>query len=286
MKIYQITPKQQGYPATLKTISSVPKQLYCIGEEPAKLLTLPAVAVVGSRKVSSYGLRVTEELAAGLAAHGIVIISGLALGVDTVAHRAAVETGGKTIAVLPSGLDRIYPATNRSLAKRIIDTGGCIISEYPAETEPFQSNFVARNRIVAGLSQALIITEAAEKSGSLHTAKFALEQGREVGAVPGSIYNLTSVGSNNLIKSGATPVTSVKDILELIGLADKPEIKREIIAASQEEHILMTLINDGVMDAEALLRESHLTPTIFNQTLTMLEITGKVKASGGQWYLT
>ena len=191
MKIRKIFPKDQAYPGVLKTIASVPKQLYYLGAEPAKLLILPAVAIVGSRKVSSYRQRVIEELAGALAKRGIVVISGLPMGVDTIAHRAAIAAGGKTIAILPCGLDTIYPSSSRQLAKQILATSGTILTEYPEQTVPFESNFVARNRIVSGLAKTLLITEAAEKSGSLHTAKFALDQGREVCAVPGSIYSQT-----------------------------------------------------------------------------------------------
>lgn len=287
MKIIKITNKSVDFPAVLQSIPSVPKQLFYMGTSPAKLLENKAVAIVGSRKLTAYGQRVTEELASGLAERGVIIISGLALGVDAVAHQASLSVGGKVIAVLPSGLNQVQPATNRPLAKRILDTGGCLITEYPVGAEPFVTNFVARNRIVSGLAQAVIITEAAEKSGSLHTAKFALDQGREVGAVPGSIYSTVSTGSNNLIKSGATPITRVEDILRLIGLTDKPKVKKDIIASSNEEFIVMTLINKGVMDGEQLLQESGLQTAIFNQTLSMLEINGRIKAAGnGHWYLT
>lgn len=287
MKIRKITPVSSDFPAILQAIPSLPKQLLYLGASPAKLLENKAVAIVGSRKLTAYGQRITEELATGLADRDIVVVSGLALGVDAIAHQAALNAGGKVIAVLPSGLDQIQPATNRPLAKRILETGGCLLTEYPEGTEPYVTNFVARNRIVSGLAEAVIITEAAEKSGSLHTAKFALDQGREVGAVPGSIYSTASAGCNNLIKSGATPITELDDVLRLIGLADKPRVKKEIIASNQEEYIVMTLINKGIADVEQLLRDSGLDTPIFNQTLTMLEINGRIKAAGnGQWYLT
>ena len=287
MTIRKLTPQNDGYPAILAMIASPPKQLFVLGTTPTDLLELPAVAIVGSRKVSSYGQRVTEELADALARRDITIVSGLALGVDAIAHRSAIGAGGAAIAVLPSGLDEIYPASNRNLAKQILQTGGCLLSEYPEHTESFQSNFVARNRIVSGLAKVLLITEAAENSGSLHTAKFALDQGREVAAVPGSIYNQTSKGTNNLIKAGATPVTDVEDILRLLGLTDKPLVKTEIIAATKEEYIIMDLINRGVIDGQELLGQSKLDTAIYNQALTMLEISGKIKAAGNdQWYLT
>ncbi len=286
MKIVTLTPKDQGYPNILRSIASPPKQLFCLGGQLAELLKEPAVAIVGSRKVSAYGQRVTQELADVLTKHSVVIVSGLAIGVDSLAHQAAVAAGGKTIAVLPCGLDMIYPAANRQLAQKILAGGGALITEYEEGSEPFKSNFVARNRIVAGLSQALVITEAGEKSGSLHTASFALEQGREVCAVPGPIYSPTSIGTNNLIKQGAIPITSATEILKIIGLADRPAKKREIIAGNPEEYVIMRLMNDGIVEADELLTQSNLPADVFNQTLTMLEITGKVKPAGGRWYLT
>ncbi len=287
MKIQQITPNNTAYPAILKTIASPPRTIYCLGVPLNELLKAPVVAIVGSRKVSPYGKSVTEQLATDLASRGVVIVSGLALGVDGIAQKAAIEAGGKVIAVLPNGLDQIYPASNRELAKQILNTGGAIITEYPAGSEPFKSNFVARNRIVSGLAQALLITEAAEKSGSLHTANFALEQNREVCVVPGNINSPYSAGTNNLIKSGATVVTDVNDVLAAIGLDSRPVKKREIIASNENEYILMHLINDGVFEADELLINSELETDVFNQTLTMLEITGKIKPAGaGRWHLT
>ncbi|MGH7250125.1 MAG: DNA-processing protein DprA, partial [Minisyncoccia bacterium] len=275
----------KDYPDILRSIPAAPKQLYCIGTPLNELLKNPTVAIVGSRKITSYGQRVTADIASSLANRGIVIVSGLALGVDAAAHQAAILAGGKCIAVLPCGLDQIYPATNRNLARKLLETGGAIITEYPEHTEAFKSNFVARNRIVSGLARALVITEAVEKSGSLHTAGFALEQGREVCAVPGNIYSPSSAGTNNLIKKGATPVIDAIDVLRTIGLADKPKKKQRIMAANQEEFIIMTLINEGVFETDELLAKSELPPDIFNQTLTMLEIGGRIQATSGKWYL-
>ncbi len=284
MKILKLSPYQQGYPQQLVNISSPPKQLYYLGKPPQEVLKSPAVAIVGSRKVTPYGQRITEELARGLASNGVVIISGLALGADAIAHRACLQAGGKTIAVLPSGLDKIYPASNRQLARQIIESGGCLISEYDVKTSPQRQNFIARNRLVSGLSQALIITEAAEKSGSLHTAKFALEQGRDVGAVPGDIYSPTSVGSNNLIKTGAASITGLADALQLIGMKEiEPDY--EVLADSPEEYTLLKLMRQGITESQDLLKQSGLEAATFNQTLTMLEITGKAKVTSGQWYL-
>ena len=286
MRIQKLTPKSKAFPDKLRHIPSPPKELYCLANNIEALWERPAIAIVGSRKVTPYGRQVTLKLASELAAQGIVIISGLALGVDGLAHQATVEAGRLTIAVSPCGLNRIHPSSHRELAKKILETGGAIVSEYPVENEPRDFQFVARNRLVAGLARGVLITEAAEKSGSLHTANFALEQGKEVFAVPGNITSPQSAGTNNLIKAGATPVTSAEDVLNALGLEIKEPSKREILAANQEEHRILTLLADGVQEGEELLKKSELPTEVFNQTLTMLEINGKVHAAGnGQWAL-
>jgi len=285
MKVKMLTLKDRDYPDKLRTIPMPPKQLFVLGSDVNELLSRPALTVVGSRKVSAYGKTVTSTLTADLAKVGVVIISGLALGVDSIAHRAALEQGGVAIAVLPCGLDLIYPANHRQLARQILQQGGALISEYPAGTQAYKSNFVARNRIVSGLADAVLITEAAEKSGTLHTAEFALEQGREVLAVPGNITSPTSVGTNNLIKAGATPATCANDILRALGL--EPEAgKRAPTSTNPHEQILLTLLYEGVGDGAELLARSQLDVRLFNQTLTMLEIQGNIRPLGNnQWSL-
>jgi len=284
LRVIKITPKDSDYPNSLRNIASPPKQLFYIGASLGDLDQRPSVAIVGSRKVSHYGQQITSELSSVLATRHITVVSGLALGVDAIAHQAALSAGGRAIAVLPSGLDLIYPASNRQLANRILEQGGTLITEYPAGTEPFKQNFIARNRLIAGLAQATLITEAAEKSGSLHTANFALEQGREVLAVPGNITSYLSAGTNNLIKSGATPVTSAQDIFAALNLTLQVEEEHEILAANEEEQIILKLLIGGVSDGTELLAQSELKTALFNQTLTMMEITGKIKAAGNdQW---
>jgi len=273
-----------AYPAVLRQLSSPPKELFVAGELD-ELLARPRVAIVGSRKVSAYGRSVTMQIAGELARQGIVIVSGLALGVDGLAHRAALEAGGLTLAVLPGPIETIYPSSHTALARQIIDSGGALVSEYPAGTPAYKPNFVARNRIVAGLSDVLLITEAALKSGSLHTARFALEQGKDVLAVPGNIASEMSVGANNLLKAGATPVTSADDVLRLFDF--KPAVKaRAVRGANAAEQSLIDLLAQGMADGANLLEASALQVGEFNQTLTMLEITGKIRALGGnQWSL-
>lgn len=282
MKIQEITLNSEYYPERLKTIASAPKQLYVLGDL-QKCLEQPCLAVIGSRKVTAYGKAVTLKLAKSASEQGITIISGLALGVDGLAHQAALEAGGKTIAVLPSGLDKIYPGAHHQLAKNILQKGGVLVSEYPIETEPFPSNFIARNRIVSGLSNGVLVTEAAEKSGTMHTAGFALEQGRALMAIPGNITSYLSAGTNNLIKTGAAPVSSLEDILDALGLK-KISAAQNYVAANADEAMLLKLLTEGISEAGELLSLSELSTSSFNQTLTMLEITGKIRPLGaGNW---
>jgi DNA processing protein len=244
-----------------------------------------SVAIVGSRKVSAYGREVTKRLATELVEQGIVIISGLAFGVDSIAHQAALDAGGRTIAVLPSPLESIYPASHRQLAKHIVERGGALVTEYPAGTQTFPGNFVARNRIIAGLADATLITEAALKSGSLHTARFALNAGRDVLAVPGNILSPTSEGTNNLLKRGATPVTSVDDVLFVLGM-DRSTTNAVPRGSNEAEQAIIDLLGQGVSDGAELQSRGGLPIEQFNQTLTMLEITGKVRSLGAnQWSL-
>ena len=273
-------------PEFVQNIPSPPQQLYVLGDLES-LLIKPRVAIVGSRKVSAYGRSVTAKLSGELAKQGVVIISGLALGVDAIAHHAALEVDGLTIAVLPCSLDQIYPATNRQLAQRILDKGGALVSEYESGIMSFKQNFIARNRIVSGLADGLLITEAAEKSGTLHTARFALDQGREVMAVPGNITSETSTGTNNLIKAGALPITSYEDVLLALGLKPRLEKDKPIPKGDNDlEQKLIDLLVQGIYDGNEMLLASQFETAIFNQTLTMLEITGKIRATGAnQWAL-
>ena len=236
--------------------------------------------MVGSRSVTPYGRAVTSQFAGQLAERGITIVSGLALGIDAVAHTAAIEKGGLHLAVLANGLDRIYPATNTALARQLLSSGGAILSEYPPGTPSYKQNFIARNRIVSGISDALLITEATEMSGTLHTARFALEQGREVLVVPGNITSPQSTGCNNLIKSGATPVTSVDDILFALGATNLSQTTYVHAGDTPEEQAILDLLYGGTSDAHELLQTSDLELAVFTQTLTMLELAGKIHPLG------
>ena len=216
MKIQEISIENMGYPEQLKEIYNPPLKLYVLGNK--EILKQGGIAIVGTRKATEYGKKVALQISRKLSETGINIISGLAIGIDSSAHLGTLyeNSVGKTIAVLGSSIDKIYPKENVELARQIIKFGGCIISEYPLGTETIKSNFPQRNRIISGLSKGVLVIEAGEKSGALITADFALEQGREVFAVPGNIDGAHSKGTNNLIKEGAKLVTSYEEILEEI----------------------------------------------------------------------
>lgn len=213
MMIEEIKIESKDYPEQLKQIYDAPIKLYVLGNK--EILKHKGIAIVGARNASEYGRKVALQFSKKLSENGINIISGLALGIDTCAHLGTLQntSKGKTIAVLGGGINKIYPKQNIELARNIIKSGGCIISEYPAESNPEKINFPQRNRIISGLSCGVLVVEASKKSGALITTDLALEQGREVFAIPGNILSLTSVGTNNLIKQGAKLVSSYEEIL-------------------------------------------------------------------------
>lgn len=276
--VKKLTLKGDGIPEILRQIPDPPEVLFVMGDL-SSLLEKPRLAVVGSRKVSPYGKAITASLTEAVARQGVVIVSGLALGVDGLAHQAALNAPGRTIAVLPGGLDQVYPSTHYHLAQRILKQGGALVTEYPEGSEPYKFNFIARNRLVSGLSDGVLITEASAKSGTMHTAGFALDQGKTVLAVPGNITSPLSEGTNNLIKSGASPVTGPQDIFAALKIEASKE-QLEIIANNEAEHIILNLLKNGLTDSSELQARSQLTPAVFNQTLTMLEITGRIKPLG------
>jgi DNA processing protein len=264
-----------------------PSIINTVGTSLDKLLDGNSISIVGSRKVTSYGRSVTADLSRSCASKGVVVVSGLALGVDSIAHRAALEVNGKTIAVLPSGIEKIYPASHIGLARDIVRKNGALVSEYGGKEPPMRHQFIERNRIIAALGDALLITEAAENSGSLHTARFALELGKPVLAVPGNINSATSKGTNNLIKMGATPVTSVQDIFEAIGLnASIASQSNEIYGDNDQETKILLSFSEGVVSGADLLAQTKLPVEAFQQHLTMLEIKGRIKPCGNDtWSL-
>jgi len=274
------------YPEALKHILKPPKQLFWTGSNPQDWLGLPSVAIVGSRKISPYGREVTTRLATELAQAGLVIISGLAFGVDAVAHEAAVKTKGSAVAVLPTPLSNIQPVSNQQLALKILETGGTLLSEYSDESIITKANFIERNRIVSGLCDALLITEAAINSGSLHTARFALEQGKTVLAVPGNITSPTSEGCNNLIKSGAIPVTCADDVFFAVHINPAKQREGRVFKGTQEEEKILSLIKEGVQVQEDLALATNLDGAAIGSVLTMLEINGQIRSLGaGNWTL-
>lgn len=216
MKLYEINIESKEYPIELKRIYNPPLKLYVLGNK--ELLHQKAIAIVGSRNATEYGKKVALQFSNNLSTKGINIISGLAIGIDSYAHLGVLQSSnkGNTIAVLGSGLDKIYPKQNIELARNILKNGGCIITEYPLGTKPDKSHFPQRNRIISGLSKGTLIVEATTNSGAIITADFTLEQGKEVFVIPGNIYNINSIGTNNLIKQGAKLVTNYEEILEEI----------------------------------------------------------------------
>lgn len=284
ININNISPDDSAYLQILDGIDNKPKALYYLGNIPAE--RKPTVSIVGSRKPTAYGKEVGYKLAYELAQRGIVIVSGLAIGIDATAHQAAVDAGGTTLAVLGNGLSEIYPSANEQLATDIVNHGGAIISEYPPLMPGMRHQFLERNRIVSGLCDVLLVVEAAARSGTLSTANHALGQGKEVAAIPGNITSPMSAGCNKLIKQGAMPVTEVADILQLLGMGEKKQQLVMPLADTPEEAIILNLLQKGIRDGEQLHKKSRLTAALFGQTLSMLEITGKIHALGAnQWTL-
>lgn len=283
------------YPVSLASISDPPAMLYGAGSREA--LSAECVAVVGSRAASSYGIRVAAQFAGGLAGHDICIVSGLALGIDTSAHRAALDAGGITVAVIGCGLDVAYPRQNTGLARRVRENGA-VITEYPPGTQPEARNFPVRNRIISGLSSAVVVIEAGRKSGSLITASTALEQGREVLAVPGSIYSLKSTGTHWLIRQGAVPVTCVDDILETLrwnNVTDSAggescNVKYNDVPAREPEGLspgekrLWTGLEEYPMHIDELAAACGMSAAEASGLLLQMELKGIVQAVPGQMY--
>ena len=286
-EIKVVTQEDELFPKLLAQIYDPPPLLYFRGE--FKQQDEYAIAVVGARKYSNYGRQVAEQIVKDLANNNLTIVSGLALGIDSIAHQAALAVNGRTIAVLGSGLDRqnIYPTQNRYLADKIVASGGVIFSEFPLGTLPLKHHFPQRNRLISGLSLASLIIEAGEKSGSLITATHALEQNREVFAVPGNIYSPLSVGANNLIKLGAKVITCANDIIEALNLVQVASYieNKKIIPESAEEEKILTILNYEPKHIDELVRLTKLNTSVINSTLTIMEMKGKVKNLGGMQYV-
>ena len=282
MKINKILPDENEFTKILTSVNPKPQALYYIGTLPAK--RQPTITIVGTRKPTRYGQEITHKLAYELAKRGVIVVSGLALGVDGIAHRAALEARGNTLAVLANGLSKITPHSHRQLGIDILASGGAILSEYEPDVPPMQYRFLERNRIVSGLGDGVLITEAAARSGTLSTAARALEQGKEVFVVPGNITSPLSAGCNQLLRQGATPVTRVEDILEVIMPSEIENQLKIPLGDNEYQAKIIELLSSGIRDGEELQHASQLDTSTFSSELTMLEIDGVVRALGGnQW---
>jgi DNA processing protein len=278
-----VTWMDETYPRRLKEIEQPPPTLYVKGS--FLLEDEWSISIVGTRRVTAYGRQATEELATYLAQNHITIVSGLARGVDGAAHQAALKSGGRTFAVLGSGVDIIYPPENRLLAEKVA-SNGAIISDYPPGTPPDAANFPARNRIISGLSIATIVVEAGIKSGALITAEFAVEQGRDVFAVPGNIHAPQSEGTNFLIQQGARPLLRPKEVLDTLNLQQIQEHRamRELLPVDDVEAALIKILSQEPMHIDEIHQQSGLPISQVSATLAMLELKGLVNHVGGMHY--
>lgn len=274
----------ERYPSGLAQISDPPIVLYVNVKKGTEKIDLSkTIGVVGTRQVTSYGRSVTESLVKALVSYGFTIVSGMALGVDAIAHCSALENGGKTIAVLGCGVDIVAPSSNRNIYDSILSTGqGAIISEMPLGHMPSKGLFPARNRIISGLSLGVIVTEGAEDSGALITAKFAADQGREVFAVPGPITSVFSKGPSKLLKNGATLVETAEDVLDALGITPVYKSKIKKIGQNTIEQALLDLLGMQPMDIDELVKKTQIPMAQVATTLTVLELRGIIKAVGNR----
>lgn len=281
--IYSIAHTHQNWPSLLHElpVKARPAALHIKGVLPSPDTLI--VGIVGSRNPTRYGKDMTEEIARALARHSIVIASGMARGVDTIAHRAALDAGTPTIAVLGSGLSEkvIYPRDNIGLSREIAEKNGAVISEYESDQKPELWTFPQRNRIIAGIAKAVIVTEAGEKSGALITARYALEYGRDVLALPGQMMSPLSRGTNTLIKEGAIPITSIDDIFEALGIEISSAAPQNAQHSPNEHMILESLIEE--LSTDEIIKRTQLSPQIVLASTASLEIEGMIKQTGGIW---
>lgn len=277
-----ITLADEAYPTLLREIIDPPLALHFRGD--ASLLARPAVAIVGSRRATPYGVNAAETLARQIAGAGIVIVSGGARGIDAAAHHAALEAGGATIAVLGTGIDIIYPSSNRRLFRRI-EEHGLIVSEFPPGTPPKPENFPIRNRVISGLARGTVIVEATSRSGSLITARMAAEQGRDVFAVPGSIFSAGSEGTHRLVQYGAKLVHDANDVLEEFPGGLHATQTKEIEPESPLKEVLAVLSKDDGAHVDTVARRVGRTPALVAESLLQLELEGWIRALPGARYV-
>lgn len=281
--VHVITIEDELYPKLLKTIYDPPALLYVAGELPPD--GVAHVAIVGSRAATNYGKRVAKEMAGKLASSGVVVVSGLAFGIDEEAQSATVDGHGVTVAVLGCGLARLN-SRQRYLSDKIIAGGGAVVSEFPMNIAGLSHHYPIRNRIIAGLSHGTLVVEAAIKSGSLITARAALEQGRDVFAIPGSIYSSTSEGTNQLIKEGAHPITAAENILEFLNVEHvEAQVLPQPEPDSKEEATLLALLSKNPVHIDELNRQTDLPTHAVASTLALLEMKGRTRQIGGMYYI-
>lgn len=282
MNMDMITPGMHEYPAILKEIKNYPKQLYYIGD--ISILKKRCAAVVGSRNTNRYGRDMAVSVASKLAEKDVAVVSGMARGIDTCAHRGALNANGSTVAVLGCGVDVCYPEENAEL-KKAIETSGLIISEYPPGTEPRPFRFPQRNRIISGLSEIVIVVQARNDSGALITAELAAEQGREVCAVPGNIDSQYNLGNNKLIKDGATPLVGIGDVLEVMGLDVIDEAAAKKLLSDTEQSIFSILLKHGEMTVDELCLLMDKPPSYVSSIVTVMEMKGAVSTALGKIFI-
>ncbi|MBS3750858.1 MAG: DNA-processing protein DprA [Anaerolineales bacterium] len=279
-----LTWRQDGYPDSLRDIPQSPPVLYTKGEW--KERDRRAVAVVGTRRYTSYGRQAAEELTRALAHQGITVVSGLARGIDGIAHRTALDSGGRTIAVLGSGVDRIYPPEHRTLAKEI-ESQGLVLSDYPLGTPPEGQNFPPRNRIISGLARAVVVIEAGGRSGALITAKYAADQGREVFAVPGSIFSPACKGTNALIKQGAHPLLQSRDVMDVMEFSQIPESEtvQSELPSNPTEAKLFQVLGLEPLHVDDICNRVEMPVEKVTSTLAVMEVKGLVRKTGAMQYM-
>lgn len=284
-EINEIKIEDEDYPAELRRVKGVPKVLYYRGILPNPDEKL--FAMVGTRHPTPYGQQVALKISSDLCDAGLTIVSGLAPGIDTFSHKAVVEKKKRTIAVLGTGLDErsIYPQTNLELSRKILEYGGCLISELPEGTPGSKFSFPRRNRIVSGLSLAVLVVEAKEKSGSLITADYAVKQSKKLFAVPGSIYSSNSAGPNKLIKNGAKLVSGVNDILEGLGFFNLQQTRKgDIEGENKEEILILQALKNEALQIDKIIEKTKLNASTIATTLALMEISGKIRSLGGNIY--
>jgi DNA processing protein len=282
MEVNKVTIDDAEYPSALKKIKDAPKVLYYKGILPTgKEL---CIAIVGTRRPSQYGQQAALEFSREFSNAGATVVSGLAPGIDTFAHQAVIENKQRTIAVLGTGLDEksLYPKSNLELSRKIVEHGGCLISELPEGTGGTIYSFPRRNRIVSALSEAVIVIEAKEKSGSLITAQLAIKQQKKLFAVPGSIYSLNSAGPNKLIKQGALLAENANDVLNVLGISGQQRL--EITAENEEEQLILNALTEESLGVDAIIKKTNLPASAVSAALALMEISGKIRSLGGNTY--